>query len=232
MNNIIKKEEDLVSYVIKTIYKYCPYVDDRLSLLENAKASQFDIKFNIGDEQSQVIFLFGNRTFKQSTPEQVIIPGPIAFKEIKDIIDFVISDHQYVRSINFYNKKFELSFAINWNNESVKGINCRDIGLALNFDNSKLAKQYLYLLFQNYYSYLEKFPSFKAIKDEYINGIKQTYFNVLNKTQLIELLNKMNENELKELLYGLDNELFIKYTSENKQQSKTKRLSLEETNKS
>lgn len=42
----------------------------------------------------------------------------------------------------------------------------------------------------------------------------------------------MNENELKELLYELDNELFIKYTSENKQQSKTKILSLEETNKS
>lgn len=230
MNNIIKKEESLVSYVKSVVLKYCPYVDDRLSILGNAKAPQFNIEFNIGDKQSRISFLFGNRTFKQSTLEQVVISELIDFKEIKDIMDFIIGDHQYLKSINLYNRKFELCFSINWNNESIKGINCGDIRLNLSFSDKELAKQYLYLLFQNYYTYFKKFPSFKAIKDEYINGIKQPYFNTLNKDQLMELLNKMNEIELKELLYGLDNDLFIKYTSENNQQSKTKKLFLEKTN--
>lgn len=63
------------------------------------------------------------------------------------------------------------------------------------------------------------------------NCVKQEYLNTLDKTQLISLLNTMNENELKEILYNLDNDLFIKYTTDSKPQTNAKKLFLEKANK-
>jgi len=173
------------------------------------------------------MFLFGNNSFKQSIHEQIIIPYIIEFDEISEIIDFILKDHEYIQNINLYINTIGLSFAINWNDESIKGINCGNIGLNLKFNNIELKKQYLYLLFQKYYVLLEKTPSFKRIKNEYINSVKQSYINTLDKSQLISLLSAMNENELKELFHNLDNDIFIKYTVGNQQQTKTKKLFLE-----
>ena len=101
----------------------------------------------------------------------------------------------------------------------------------MKFNNIELEKQYLYLLFQKYYVLLEKTPSFKRIKNEYINSVKQSYFNTLDKSQLISLLSTMNENELKELLHNLDNDTFIKYTTETQPQTNVKKLFLKKDNK-
>lgn len=224
MNDIKRESEKLVTYVKSIILKYCPYVDDRLFILGNAKSSEIDIEINIRDNQTQVIFLFGNNSCKQSVPEQITIPYIIEFAKISEIIDFILGDHEYIQNINLYNNSIGLNFAINWTEESIKGISCGNIGLNLKFNNIELEKQYLYMLFQKYYAFLEKTPSFKRIKNEYINSAKQSYINTLDKYQLISLLSAMNENELKELLHNLDNDTFIKYTSETQPQPNVKKL--------
>lgn len=228
MSIIKKRNEDLFLYVKNTILTYCPYSDDRLSILGNAKSPEIDIEVNIRDNQTQVMFLFGNNSFKQSLPEQIIIPYIIEFDEISEIIDFILKDHEYIQNINLYNNSIGLSFAINWTDKSIKGISCGNIGLNLKFNNIELKKQYLYLLFQKYYVLLEKTPSFKRIKNEYINIVKQSHFNTLDKSQLISLLSTMNENELKELLHNLDNDTFIKYVMADGEQPKVRVLSLED----
>lgn len=231
MSSMIKQNEDLVTYVKSVIFKYCPYVEERIFILGNAKSPEFDIEVNISDNQTQVMFMFGNKNFKQSIPEQVIIPQVTEFTEISKIIDFILKDHEFVKNISLYNNSIGLDFAINWSDESIKGINCGDIGLYLKFNtNVELVKQYLYLLFQKYYSIFEHTPAFKKIRNEYINSVKQVYLNNLNKSQIISLLNAMNENELKELLYNLDNDTFIKYTTEIQPQTKVKKLFLGKDN--
>ena len=60
MSIIKKRNEDLFVYVKNTILTYCPYSDDRLSILGNAKSPEIDIEVNIRDNQTQVMFLFGN----------------------------------------------------------------------------------------------------------------------------------------------------------------------------
>ena len=231
MSSIIKQSENLVTYVKSVIFKYCPYVQDRICILENSESPEFDIEVNIRDNQTQVMFMFGNNNFKQGISEQIIIPYVIEFTEISEIIDFILGDHEFIKNINLYNNSFGLKFAINWTEQSMKGINCGDIGLNLTFNNIDLEKQYLYLLFQKYYSVLEHTPSFKRIKNEYINSIKELYFNTLDKIQLISFLNSMNECELKELLSNLDNAIFIKYIADSESQTKGKKLFLEKTNK-
>lgn len=232
MSSIIKQSENLVTYVKSVIFKYCPYVEDRISILGNAKSPEIDIEVNIRDNKTQVVFLFGNNSFKHGVPEQIIIPYVIEFTEISEIIGFILGDHEFVKNISLCSDTIGLNFAINWTDKSIKGINCGDIGLHLKFNNNvELEKQYLYLLFQKYYSILERTPSFKRIKNEYIDSIKQSYINTLDKSQLISLLSAMNENELKELLNNLDNDTFIKYTAESKSQTKVKKLFLEKDNK-
>ena len=94
-----------------------------------------------------------------------------------------------------------------------------------------LEKEYLNLLFQRYYNHLEQVPSFKSMKNKYIDDMKHSYFDVLDKTGLITLLNRMSENDLKEVLYNLDNDIFIKYAMVDGEQPKVKVLSLKDNNK-
>lgn len=231
MNNIMKYHEDLIPYIKSVILKYCPYVEDRLSILGSAKSPELDIELNICNNESQIMFMFGNSSFKSSVPERATISYIISFEEIADIIDFILEDHEAIKGINLYGKKIDLKFAVNWTNNSIKGINCSDIGLNLNFENMEVKKQYLYLLFQRYYTYLEQVPSFKTMKNEYIDNMKHSYFDALDKTGLITLLNGMCEIELKELLYNLDNDIFIKYVMDDVEKPKVRILSLEDNNK-
>ncbi len=227
MSNIIKHGEDLISYIKSVILKYCPYIEDRLLIFGNTKSPELDIKININNNESQIMFMFGNSCVKSSIPERVATSYIISFEEIEDIIDFLLDDHEVIRNISFNGKELDLKFSINWSDKSIKGINCSDIGLGLTFENMELEKQYLYLLFQRYYTYLEHVPSFKSMKNEYIDSMKHSYFDTLDKTGLISLLNGMCENDLKELLYNLDNDLFIKYVMHDGEQQKVRVLSLE-----
>lgn len=231
MDNIIKYHEDLISFIKSVILKYCPYVEDRLSILGSTKSPELDIELNICNNKSQIMFIFGNYNFKTSIPERATISYIISFEEIVDIIDFILEDHEAIKGINLYDKKIDLKFAVNWTGNSIKGINCSDIGLNLNFENMDLKKHYLYLLFQRYYTYLEQVPTFKTMRNEYIDSMKHSYFDALDKTGLITLLNGMSEKELKKLLHNLDNDIFIKYVMDNGEQPKVRILSLEDNNK-
>ena len=225
------KKQDLISYVKSVLLKYCPYVEDRLSILSNGKSPQLDVVLNICNNETQIMFMFGNNSFKGSVPERTTFSYIIDFEEISEIIDFLLEDHEFIKDINFSNLEIDLKFAINWTERSVKGINCGDIELNLNFENLELKKNYLYFIFQRYYTHLEQSPTFKVVKNEYIDSMKHSYFDSLDKTGLITLLNRMGENELKELLHNLDNDIFIKYTVNDGEQPKVKVLSLEDTNK-
>lgn len=230
MGNVINCREDLMSYIKSAILKYCPYVEDRLSILGSTKSPELNIELNICNNESQIMFMFGNYNFKTTIPERATVYYIISFDEIADIIDFILVDHEVIKDINFYGKQIDLKFAINWNDKSTKGINCSDMGLNLNFENMEVKKQYLYLLFQRYYAQLEHAPSFKLMKNEYIASIKLSYFDDMDKTGLITLLNRMSENDLKKLLNNLDNDIFIKYVMSDGEKQKVKVLSLKDNN--
>lgn len=231
MSSIVKYESDLVASIKSVIFKYCPYIEDRLYILGNDKSPEIDIDINFYDNETLIMFLVGDSNLKKSVNERLIIPSVVEFEKVSKIIDLILEDHEFIKNINLYNDSIDLKFSINWTDKSTRGIDCGDMGLNLKFNNNiELKKQYLYFLFQKYCFVLENTPSFKKIKNEYIDSVKQIYLNTLDKTQLISLLNSMNENELKELLYNLDNDTFIKYTIGNQSQTKVKKLFLEKYN--
>lgn len=226
MNN-----EELVLYIKNVILKYCPYVEDRLFILGNANAPRLDIDIDFINDSTGIMFMFGNSSLNRSVPESATIYNIVDFEDIGNIIDFILEDHEVIKNINLYNNHIDLEFAINWTDENIRGINCSDIGLNFSFDNLELKNKYLYLLIQRYYSNIENVPSFQEAKNRYINKIKQSYFDVLDKTELIRLLNGMNESELKQLLGNLDNDVFIKYFMDVGQSSRSIILALKDCNK-
>ncbi|MBQ4263687.1 MAG: hypothetical protein IJB83_05575 [Bacilli bacterium] len=159
MNNLIKQGEDLLEYVKRVILKYCPYTEDRLDILGNAKSPQIEINVNIDYDKSQISFLFGNNVFKQGVSEKILISSAIDFAVIQEIINFLLLDRRTINNFNMYENEVFLIFSINWCNESIKGINCGDIKLNLVFNNNtELEKEFLFLLFSNYFNYLNKIP--------------------------------------------------------------------------
>ena len=133
MGNVINCREDLMSYIKSVFLKYCPYVEDRLSILGSTKSPELNIELNICNNESQIMFMFGNYNFKTTIPERATVYYVISSEEIFDIIDFLLEDHEVIKDINLYNKKIDLKFSINWTDKSIIGINCDDIGLNLNF---------------------------------------------------------------------------------------------------
>ena len=228
MMMIIEKKEDLIDYIKRIFLLYCPYVEDRMGILDNPKPPEIDIEINIYNNESIIRFMSGTPISKKSTSEQAKISYSISFKEITAIIDFILIDHEIMKDINPYGKTISLKFAINWTEKNIKGMNCDDIGLKLSFENQKVKNQYLSLLYQTYYTHFEQNPTFKKRKEEYMNNIKQFYFNTLDKKDLITFLNRMDENELIELLCYLDNDIFMKYIANNKEQQKSRLLSRKE----
>lgn len=204
--------------------------EDRIDICGSGKSPELDIEISL-NSNSQVMFLFGNKSVKQSIPEQIIVNNIISFDDIANIIDFILEDHQCIKDVNLLNNEFTLYFAINWNNESIKGINCGDIKLRLSFANAKIKKEYIYLIFQKYYSYLEQVPRLKEMRDDFINNIKLSYFNSLDKKGMLSLLNYMDENELRLLLNGLDNDTFIKYIIDVKEGKEGKQLLSQKSHK-
>ena len=225
MNKKNKTNDSLVANIKNIIRKYCPHVENRLLIFEDPNSSQLDILINIDDNKTIIRFLFGNSTYKTSAKECELINRTIELSEIEKIIDFVIEDHEIIKGIDIQNNKLDLIFDINWNNENVRGIYCGDIKLNLTFSNVEMEREYLYFIFQKYYSYLEQSPSFKRMKDKYIDISKKAYLDSLNKQQILSFLSKMSEVDLKDLLHSIDNDLFIKYTTEDNKQD-TKKLLL------
>ena len=217
MSNIINQREELISYIKTIILKYCPYTDNRLSILGNSKSPELDIELDICNDKSHLMFIFGNHNYKASIPEKVETSHIISFEELCDVIDYLLKDHEMIKELNYDYKRIDLKFAINWTDQSIKGINCGDISLNLNFENMEVKKQYLYLLFQRYYKALEHTSSFTSLKNRYITSMKHSYFDNLDKNEIISFLNRMKENDLKELLYNINNDMFMKYIVDEEQ---------------
>ncbi len=205
-SDIMEYREDLLLFVKSVILRYCPNEEDRWS---DSHINLLDININIGNN-SQIMFLFGDKNFKESLSERVKTDHIIGFEDIGKIIDFILSDHEIISGMGYIDSLCEvnLTFDINWSRENLSGISCGTICLKLTFASMELGRKYFYLLIQKYYDYLKNTPSFKKIENAYIDGVKKIYFDNASREKMMELLKVMDDEELRKLLGNLDNEVF------------------------
>lgn len=211
MENIVHNNQDLLSYFRFVIEKYCPYTENRLSLLD--ENIELDINIYINKTMSYVKFDSLKRTITTTSrldiKEALSISYVISFEELSSLIDYILNDHDVIQYIGINDEKIEMGFDFNLCEKNLKGLYCRTMRLNVNFEDMELKKEYIINLFKKYFNKLKKVESFIRLRDRYVNEIKENYFDSLNKDEMIDYLKKIDENELRNLLYHLNNDVFI-----------------------
>lgn len=221
MKDLIIKDNLLEEWIKNVLFKYCPIVDDRFDLLHTYKSPEIDIDIFLDSNDSSILFCFGNSSLKTSTPERADINRLISLKEIINLIDFLIEDHEVVSFFDFkkiqgniFDGTYELlmKFSINWSDKSLKGLSVGTINLKINFGKDyKIVKDYVITILNRYKSILEKSESYRKLKQSYFSQIKREYFKMLGKQELLDFISEMNETEIRNLLFEIDNDIFEYY---------------------
>ena len=199
--------EGLLSFVKNTIAKYCPYASNRLYMLDSFDNLEMDILIDFIDDNTIIKFLLGTKEIKKNVLESIKINSYIDFNEIKNIIDYILKDHENIKYVDFDNyDKAEFCFDIKWDENKLNGLACNDINVKIDFhNNTTLSHKYMFYLLKAYSNNLENVPSFIKLKNEYFDNIKEQYIGDLKHRELKEIINQLTADELRELLKKIDN---------------------------
>lgn len=84
--------------------------------------------------------------------------------------------------------------------------------LKINFDkNDILIKEYVSIILNEHKTQLEQTKTFKKMKSKYIDQLKELYFKLLTKDEMINYIIGMNYEDIRTLLLNIDNDTFTNY---------------------
>lgn len=84
--------------------------------------------------------------------------------------------------------------------------------LNINFDkNDILIKEYVSIILNEHKTQLEQTKTFKKMKSKYIDQLKELYFKLLTKDEMINYIIGMNDEDIRTLLLNIDNDTFTNY---------------------
>ena len=156
------------------------------------------------ESQTQIQFLNGNKNFQMLTPDKIEFDRLTSINILNGIIEFILSDHDYISEFDKFNNTIHLKFVVNWSNEAMRGISCGDIDL-----NVELGR----------FSYQSEFPNQNEVLDYYIKGIVNRFHQELKNTETYkkeykkyialekaQIINSLTEEELQLFLQQLTTE--------------------------
>ena len=191
----LNKKNNLVSDVKYVLYRYCPVVEDR-SNFKNRK--EFGIHIFFGKDETNIAFALNNSETKRGLEEYIEVSHVVEMEEIEELIDFLKEDHGTI-GFNHYDRirnTAKYKFNINQDTDSISGINCETIELALHFrDNLEIEKKYLYFINKKYFNSSDIF-----IDRAYTNEVIKSYVDSLDKDGMMYVINRMSEEDIKKLL--------------------------------
>ena len=199
------EKSEINSKIKEVLFKYCPYTEDRLDLIDHVNP-EFDIHIQLGKDFSNILFVYGTHRAKQGVEGRILENRVMELEEIEELIDFIKSDHDamFYDKHDTNNKRAEFKFDIRWGgDENIKGINCGTIGLILNYrDNPELGKKYLYHINEKY-----KLNDLRS-EWEYTDSVFSSYIDLLDKPELLDLLSKLEKEDLKRIIKPNMREIF------------------------
>ena len=209
------KDERIFEYIKRILLKYHPIVDDRMDTLFGS--SRFDILLDLysenGNDDSSVSFMDGYECARTSILDYLELNDIFSLKVVCDLINYILADHDVVRSFYKTNSGIEFEFTVNLCDDNMHGIDCHTIGLIINFRGDKDMSPYLkYFLDNLVVTYFNKIKDTEYMKREigkYISEIKIKFLEEHNKEDLLELLSKLSYSDLKYVVGSMDDNMFI-----------------------
>lgn len=214
MKEIMPSEINIFDIIKNTILKHYPYVENRISLLEDNQSPELEIIIKFINNKTYISYLHGTKTAKTHLNESTQYSEKLSLADLKQLIDFILSSHEVIRSAYLNDDSISLEFVINFKEESLKGILCYAITLHLDFSKDRsLMKDYLKFILENYYEYLNNISPFSDMKKKYISYIKKSYIKSLDKETILAYLNLLDIEKLRQLLSNIEDDDFINFMS-------------------
>ena len=211
----VHKDERIFEYIKGILLKYHPIVDDRLETLFSS--SRFDILLDIysfnGTDSSSVSFLDGHEFARSSVLDYLELNDIFSLLVVSNLINYILSDHDIVRNFYKTSSSIGFEFTVNLCDNNIHGVDCHTIGLIINFRGDKDMSSYLkYFLNNIIVTFFDKIKDTEYMKKqigEYISEIKNKYLELHNKEDILELLSKLSYSDLKFVIRGMKDSMFM-----------------------
>ncbi len=219
MELLEKTNKEFIHNVLETMDRFCSSssTEDDLDSYGNGEKKELEIEIEFLEKQTQVSFFQQN---EKSNFEFARVNGFLPKDDIQRIIDYILVDYNSLKEF-FVNKdhSMRLVFGMNVKKDFLGGINQGTIRMSLQFHNHEdLEKEYTVALIKYLHSKLEN----DELKEQTFRQTKQEYLEALSKTELLEIMNLMSEEELREILKEKDFPLFSESISQEGKQYQKK----------
>lgn len=219
----MEKELSNVNTFIKIKNKILEMYPVRMPRLEEDKllkvdAPEMGIEFNFykdkNNYKTQVMFLDGDSRHLSSVYD-FAYNGLISYDAVNELISFLLCEYPYIINFSSSSNSFEITFSYSLEKYNERGISARNIHL--NFISRyeiDIVKDYLKNIFSNFYEALSTVESIKEKYQIYLNEYKKDFFDSLERNELNKILNMLSNDNIRNILYYLSNEEFIKIHNE------------------
>lgn len=237
------KDDEVLNIIKDVIYELHPVMRPRIYswayLEKGIKMPEMEIRFYFYndddlDTKTQIMFLDGTESCKHEIPTTYVVDAKISMQTIGKLISFLLTEFPYMRSLHESPNGFGINFNIGLEHEEQEGISLSAIDI--NFDTHprlysefrELFRDYLEYIINSFYGYVSRTPEFKNAYNRYSDKIKRETIDSLSYIELQNLLRLIDENRLRELLLGMNNDDFFELcNSFQKSNETTKRKILE-----
>lgn len=228
--------EEILMMIKTLLLNRYPIVDDRLHILypmyNEPMTPEVDINFyfynNDNKDITEIIFLDGTRISKSSTLDRLIINNLISGDVICDLINYLLTDHDYFKNIHIDDDKLMLIMGVNGCNENMHGISCGDITISFDFhfypNKKKLLRKYLKIITTTFFKELQNTPTFKEEFSNFYRYIKNDFINSLSTEELRDFINLFNRDDLYYLINSLPDDRFSLLYNQYNEQKNIKKL--------
>lgn len=213
--------QEILKTLIDIILRKHPIVEDRSHVLypnfNEPRTPEMEIHFNFYNEDeksiTQVIFMDGTKSYKESIPDMVITDGLISKEIVCIFIDYLLLDHDWFKDIYKYHTNIKIPMGVSSNDCMMNGISCGEICLNLDFNNHSdgkvLLNEYFKVIVIRYYEKLKHTNSFDGWFSEYCNFVKSDFINSLTIEEMKKFITSLNGDDLCNLIYSIPNDRFI-----------------------
>lgn len=229
-------DAEIFDKIKEVIYKLHPVTKPRINsweyLCNCTKKPEMAICFNFyidndNSTKTQVMFLDGTESAKQSTGDIYIVNSALSEETIGKVILFLLSEFPYINSLDQCGSGFEIIFNLGLENEEQEGISCSKIYVQfethpiLYKDFKQLFRNYLEFIVDSFYIEVSKTPQFMNAYKNYSDKIKREIIGSLSYEELHTFIKIIDEKNLRLLLSNIDNSYFFKLCDTYQKQNDT-----------
>lgn len=206
---------EIVETIKNIILDRHPIVNDRIDTIMKNNAPNMDIYIHFYNEPNNitgVMFLDGTINYKSSIPERIIINDLISSTTVNKLIQFILSDHDIIKSINITKNEISLLFNVDLKEQNMCGISCGNIGLTLDFygytESNDLLDKYFKSIVTTFHKQLIYTEWYKQEYEKYRLKIKTQIINSLTETDLHKFINLLSNEDICNLLFDMPDDRF------------------------